>query len=109
MLAQRLRHSITLQQQSTSMDSYGSNTAGWSTFAANVRAGIEPIGGTEATRNGQNVAEQNVRIVMRWRAGVVAQMRVVWGTKIYTVLAVASRNEANRMLELTCKLGAGES
>lgn len=108
MLAQRLRKVVTLQSQSTTLDSYGGNTGSWATVAT-VRAGIEPIGGTEAARNGQNVAEQTTRIVMRYRAGVVPQMRIVWGSAIYIILAVANRDEANRLLELTCKTGGGES
>lgn len=108
MLAQRLRHQITLQQQATSLDAYGGNVGAWSDVAT-VRAGIEPVGGTEAAKNGQNVAEQLVRVVMRYRTGVVAQMRLVWGTTKYEILAVVSRDENNRMLELTCRQGRSES
>ena len=108
MLAQRLRHQIKLQSQSTSLDSYGGNVGTWTTVAT-VRAGIEPIGGTEALRNGQNVGEQMVRVVMRYRSGVTPQMRIVRGSTLYTIVAVANRDESNRMLELTCKTGGGES
>lgn len=108
MLAQRLRHQVTLQSQSTSLDSYGGNVGTWSTVAT-VRAGIEPIGGTEALRNGQNAGEQMVRVVLRYRAGVTPQMRILWGSTIYTIVAVANRDSANRMLELTCNTGGGES
>lgn len=108
MLAQRLRHQVALQSQSTSLDAYGGNVGAWSTVAT-VRAGIEPIGGTEAARNGQNAAEQMVRVVLRYRSGVTPQMRIVRGSTIYTIVAVANRDEANRMLELTCKTGGGES
>lgn len=108
MLAQRLRHSVTLQSRATSLDAYGQNVGTWSNFAT-VRAGIEPIGGTEAMKAGQNVAEQNVRIVMRWIPGVTEQMRVLWGAVYYEIVAVAAFQEARRMIELTCRRGRSES
>lgn len=108
MLAQRLRHSILLQTQSSSVDAYGGNTGTWST-AITTRAAIEPIGGTESAKNGQNVADANIRVVIRYQSGVTAQMRVVWGTRIFEILAVAVREESNRMIEITCREGRSES
>lgn len=109
MLAQRLRYTATLQQQATSVDAYGGNTGAWEDVGLPFRVGIEPIGGTEALKNGQNVAEQLVRVPMRYRAGVIPQMRLVCGADTYEILAVANRDGANRMLELTCRLGRSVS
>lgn len=104
MLAQRLRHTIVIQQKSTSLNGYAENAGTWSTFAT-VRAGIEPVGGREVLESGQNVAEQFVKIVIRYLAGVTPQMRVNWNGAIYNILAVANLAESNRMQELTCTLG----
>ena len=109
MLAQRLRHTITIEQQSTALDGYGGNVGTWSTLAT-VRAGIEPYGGREVVQNGGNAAEQYVRIVIRYRADVTPQHRIRWGARIYTIKAPpASPAESNRLLELTCSVGESES
>lgn len=104
MLAQRLRYRVALQTQSTSLDSFGGNAGTWSTTAT-VWAGIEPISGTETRKAGQNVGEQLTRIVMRYRAGVTEQQRILWGSVVYSIVAVSCKDEARRWLELTCKKG----
>lgn len=109
MLAQRLRHTITIEQRTITLDEYGGNTAAWTTLAT-VRAGIEPYGGRELIQNGGNAAEQYVKIVTRYRSDITAQHRIRWGTRIYTIKAPpVSPAENNRMLEITCSQGEGES
>lgn len=105
MLAQRLRHTVSLQSQSTSLDAYGSNTGTWSDYATNVRAGIEPISGTESLKAGQNAAQKMVRIVIRYRSDVTDQHRVLHGATIYQIVSVADRDTAHRWLELMCTEG----
>jgi len=109
MLAQRLRHTVTIEQRGTVLDEFGGSSQAWTTLAT-VRAGIEPYGGRELIQNGGNAAEQYVRIVMRYRADVTAQHRIRWGARIYTIKAPpVSPSESNRLLELTCSQGESES
>lgn len=103
MRAGQLRHSIVIQRQASSLNSYAENEGTWSPWAT-VRAGIEPLSGRELIASGQNLAQQNVRIVIRYRSGVTAQMRVVWGTNLYNIQAVINPEHRNAMLELMCVL-----
>lgn len=104
MLAQRLRHSVTIEQHGTTVDAYGGNVGTWTTLAT-VRAGIEPYGGRELIQSGVNAGEQLVRIVMRHRSDVTAQHRIRFGTRLYAIKAPpVSPAEDNRMLELTCSV-----
>lgn len=105
MLSQRLRHIVSLQSQATSLDAYGSNTGAWSDYATDIRAGIEPISGTEAIKAGQAAATQMVRIVIRYRDDVTPQHRVVHGPTIYQIVSVTDRDTLHRWLELMCTQG----
>ena len=104
MLAQRLRHTVTLQQNTGTTNAYGETVAGW-VDVATVRAGVEPVAGKEAIAAGANLAEQVTRIVMRWRSGVVAQMRVSFDGRYYDIKQIINKDEGDRTLELLCVEG----
>lgn len=100
----RLRHRVTIQHEATSMNGYGENAGTWSDVAT-VWAAVEPVSGKEAFSGGQNMATQAVRVVMRYRAGVTPQMRLVNDGITYNIEAVVNRDERNRELELMCVRG----
>lgn len=108
MLSQRLRKSIVVQQRKSSTNIYNENIGEWVDFAT-LRAGVEPLSGKEMLKNGVNLAEQVTRIVIRYRADITTQMRILYNDKIYSITAIINPNERNIMLELMCTQGTTES
>jgi SPP1 family predicted phage head-tail adaptor len=104
MLAQRLRFSGDIESQAMSSNGY-ENVGTWSVHAAGVRMGIEPISGKESIAAAVNQAEQVVRIVTRYRADIVPQMRVHALGLYYDIKAVINVGNRNRSLELICSTG----
>ncbi len=109
MLTQRLRHAVRIDTPGSVMNAYGELVPGWVTFADNVRASVEPVSARERLAAGANAPAQDTRIVMRYRAGVTEQMRVVYNGVEYAIHGVIDVGEQRRMLELDCTKGVAES
>lgn len=101
MRAGKLRHSITIQQQSTTQDSYGQQVETW-TNVATVWASVEPLRGKEYFESKQEKAEVTTKITMRYRDGILPKMRVVFGSKTYDIQDVINLEERDRELHLMC-------
>lgn len=97
----RLRHRVTLQQQSSTQDGYGEQVNSWSDLKT-VWASVEPLKGRELYAAQQVKTEITTRIKMRYRAGVVSKMRVVYGSKTYDILSVIDAEERHIELHLMC-------
>jgi SPP1 family predicted phage head-tail adaptor len=95
---------VTLQQQTTTRNSLGEAVVGW-TDVATVWASIEPLQGREMWAQMQVQSEITARIRIRYRPGVVASMRVVYGTRIFTISSVIDANERHAELQLMCSEG----
>lgn len=102
MQAGRLRHRITIQQKAPTRDSFGGEVEAW-TAVATVSASVEPLDGREFLEARQLQAEVTTRIRIRYRTGIVPQMRVVWGSHTYDVQAVIDPASRRRELQLMCK------
>lgn len=96
------RHKITIQERLTGQDSYGAPMESW-TDLATAWASIEPLSGRELYAAQELNSEINVRIKMRYRPGVLSSMRILYGTRIFDILAVVDIEERHRVLELLCK------
>lgn len=82
--AGQLRHRVDIEQRTASQDATtGETTYAWAKLHKNVPAAIEPLSVREfiAARAGQS--EVSARIVIRYRAGLDATMRIVHGSKVY--------------------------
>ena len=101
MQAGRLRHQIIIQQQSSTQDTHGQLVETWSTFAT-VRASVEPLRGREYFGAEQEQAEVSTRIRIRYIAGVLPKMRVLFGSKLYDIVSVINAEERNFHMELMC-------
>lgn len=100
----RLRHRLTLQQESRTPDGDGGYARSWSDVA-DVWAEIIPLSGNavygkETTVAAQLQAEISHRVLLRYRAGVTAGMRLLFGTRAFNIVSVANRNEESEVLEL---------
>lgn len=102
MEAGKLRHRITIQSKSAVQDSFGAETITWATFAT-VWGSVEPLTGREFLEAKQSQAEVSVRIRIRQLAGVLPEMRVVFGAHTYEVLSVIYVEERKREVQLMCR------
>lgn len=113
MLAQRLRHKVTIQRRSTSINAYGENeSTNWTNFASDVYAGIESFSAREYLTAGATQGERLVKIIIRYMDGINNTMRVLWqapgGARYYDIKGVLSEGEKNRMITLMCEEGVND-
>lgn len=102
MRAGLLSHRITLQEKSVSRDEYGGEIVSWidvGTFWANV----EPLRLKEylAVRAAQ--ADVDLKVTMRYVAGVKADWRMMWDGAAYDIASVVDVNGRKKTLELFCR------
>lgn len=109
MLAQRLRHRITLQQKTVTQDPLGTAiTQAWSDWLAAEPAEVVPLSGREFIQAGGKHAAVTARITIRWRPGVDATMRVLFDGGIYNIEAVLPDPSGRRWLTLMVSEGASD-
>lgn len=103
MEAGALRNRITIQEKSITRDTYGAETITWVTFCESW-ANIVPLSGREFMEGRQIQAELDTRIEMRYRNGIKAEMRVLWGSHIYDIKVPPIHVETRgRELHLMCR------
>lgn len=102
MQAGKLRHRVTIQEQSTARDTFGQRVDTWTTVAT-VWASVEPLQGREFLDGRSLEAEISLRVRMRYRSGVEPTMRLSWGGRIFEIVAITSTEERGRELVLMCR------
>jgi SPP1 family predicted phage head-tail adaptor len=101
------RHRITIQrlvEGSPAQDAGGTPDEAWATFSTDW-ARIRPLEGRELERAQAVHAEVTGRIEIRYRAGVTARMRALFGSRPLEILAVINVEERNRDMHLLYKEG----
>jgi SPP1 family predicted phage head-tail adaptor len=93
---------VTIQQKDPTQDQYGEEVPTWSDVGE-VWAAIEPLRGREFLEAQRVGADVTTRIRIRYRSGIVPEMRVVWGDHIYDIEAVIPIEERGREIHLMCK------
>lgn len=79
-----LRHRITIQRPIQQQDpETGQLTTNWVNVATNIAAAIKPSSVREFVAAQAMQSQVTTRIVIRYRAGLTAQMRILHGSKIY--------------------------
>lgn len=99
-----LNRRIKLQQRSTTKTDAGTEQTTWSDVAT-VWANVQPLSGRELMAAAAVNAEVTHLIVIRYRPGVTARMRAVYGTRIFDINAVIEPEMAHVSLELMCTEG----
>lgn len=103
----QLRHRIAIQYLvagSPPQKPSGDPDEEWTDFLSDIAASIEPLKGAELFRAQGHHAEVDTRIVIRYRAGISAEMRVIHEARTFEILAVIDREMLHRELELMTKL-----
>ena len=100
-----MTHRVTLQRPSASVDSLGQRVETWATVTA-VWANVEPLRGREFFAAGAINSEAQVKVRMRYRAGVTPAMRVLWRGVPHAIVAEPVDVAGGRhTLELLCSAG----
>lgn len=105
--AARLNDLVILQLAQEGKDSFGGTTSAWVQLAQ-VYADIQPIRGKEFFDSFQVQVEVSYKIKIRYRADVVPKMRVLFGTRIFSIEYVIDVGERHETLELMCAEGPKE-
>ena len=102
MRAGELRHQVALQAPAKTFDSEGQEVITWTTVAT-VRAAVVPLTGREYFETRAVNAELTHKVTIRYRRGVKATWRVLYGSRALEVVSVADVEERHERLELMCK------
>lgn len=105
MLAQRLRHRVTIEQVTETRDTWGGVDTTWSTLHASVPAEIVPLSGREFVAAQAAQAGVTARMTIRYVPGITTKMRVVHGSDIYNIEAVLPDPTLRRHLTLMVSTG----
>lgn len=100
-LAPKLRHRITLQVQTHTQDATtGEDVVTWSNWLADEPADVVPLSGKEFLQSASTQTQVDTRMTIRWRAGVLSTMRVVFDEDNYNVSVVLPDPTNRRWLTL---------
>lgn len=107
-----LNRRVTLQQRSTSQDSYGEPALTW-TDLVTVWAAIEPLSGRELELAQKVASEVTHRMSLRYQSTLtdpkaVATLRARYHTRVFDIHAVMNEEEANVLLHLLVSEGVNE-
>jgi SPP1 family predicted phage head-tail adaptor len=97
----KLRHSVTIQKLTGTLDAAGQEVQAWETYGVRWAA-IEPLQGRELFSARQIHAEITTRITVRYLAGVTPKMRVLFGSRTFDIQEVINPEERNAELQLMC-------
>ena len=102
-----LNRRITLQTRAPAQDSYGQESITWSDWAT-CWAHIRPMSGREILAAQAINAETTHIVTIRYRPGVNAGMRLLFGSRIFNIEAVIEPEMAHVTLELQCSEGMNQ-
>ena len=103
--AGQLRQRVTLQTRDTTADAYGQQVTTWTDFAASVPAEVAPLSGREFLTAGATQGEVMAKVLIRYLAGVVPAMRLLFDGDTYNIVAVLPDSTARK--HLTLMVGKG--
>ena len=102
--AGRLRHRVTIQTRSQSVNEYGEPSNSWSELDQ-VWAAIEPISGDERVEMQSSARQGHTshRVTVRYLANVDATDRVLFGSRVLEIVSVLNFDEKDEFLTLLCR------
>jgi len=103
-LGSQLRHRITIQEPTYSIDSSGGNTLTWTDYAIRKAKAI-PKGGQETFRLQQFFSEANMMFMIRYDSlakAITTKMRVSFDSRFFDIVAAINEDEMNQTIKLVC-------
>lgn len=107
MQAGKLRRRIQIQRRQSAQDDYGQPSTVWVTVF-DTFADIEPLSGRELILAQSVRSEVTHNVVIRYRPGITAAMRINYNGRFFNIRAVMDENERHRMLTLQCTEGTND-
>jgi SPP1 family predicted phage head-tail adaptor len=98
MRAGKLRDRITVQVQSTTQDDAGQPLTTWTDVAA-LWSDVQYTSGLSAIRSGMDTSNVKASIRIRYRVGIDAGMRILFGATVFSIEAVLP-DKAAGMIDL---------
>ena len=105
MRAGGLRHRITIEKPSYVRDSVGEPSLTWSAIGT-VWADIQPVRARELIAGGKEKTEITHKVIIRYSSTLASQLdeacRILFGSRILSIVGVINTGERNQMIELAC-------
>lgn len=110
MLAQRLRHRVTVQHQVPEYTSGGEEVGYvWDEFLEDVPAEVLTGPGREFNAADAKQAETTARMTLRWFPGLLPDMRILWDGRVFDIIGEPETDITGRMeWRLRCKGGVND-
>lgn len=107
-LGPKLRHRVTIEQQTNEKDSDGNDSTVWATFVQDEPAEVAFLSGKEfiSAQSAQSLVLG--RMTVRWRPGIDASMRVVHDGVVYNIQAVLPDSTGRRWLSFMFATGTND-
>lgn len=86
--AGKLRHRVTIEQQTTTVNTGGESVVVWTAVATNIAAQVAFLSAREFMLAASVQSEITARIVIRYRPGITASMRVKFNGDYYNIAGV---------------------
>lgn len=93
---------VSIQEASRTSDGAGGSVVTWTTTAT-VWASVEPTNGHEPYIAQALRGKVTHKVRMRYRSGVRPSMRLLYGSRIFTIQAALNDKEEGRYLMLLCE------
>jgi SPP1 family predicted phage head-tail adaptor len=97
MQAGSLRHRLTFEKTTHSINAYGEQESTWKTFAE-VWGRLRPLTGSERFIAAQTQAAEDAVFHVRYLEGLSPKMRIICGGNNYDITSITDLEERNREL-----------
>jgi SPP1 family predicted phage head-tail adaptor len=98
-----LNKRISILQKSEIQNNYG-EVENNQVEIAKVWANVKTLRGRELFQANQVHNEVTVKVIIRYRSGILPKMQIKYGERVFEIIASPINiNEQNRFLELVCK------
>lgn len=104
MRAGNLKQRVTIQTTGQIRDAAGQPSTGWVDYAM-VWAGIRYLNGRQFLTANAEADSATVSIRLRYREDLTAAMRVVYGVKVFDIVAVLPDETDRDHIDLACTTG----
>ena len=100
--AGELKHRVSIQSESTAVDSYGEPTGSWSTDST-VWASVKPRSANEQETGDGQTGVVTISVIMRYTSDASPKKRLLFGSHVLGIISVINVDERNEHLELICQ------
>ena len=97
-----LRHTISIQVESTEPDGMGGEIITWADISgmAAVPAAIWPLSSKESLDAMKLELQVTHKIRIRYRSGITAKNRIKFGTRYFNIISLLNYEERNKQLDM---------